>query len=148
MPTMELRTPGLRSANPEDDRKPRPELRLQPDAGLRHDWTRVEALALYAAPFNDLLFHAQTVHRRSFDPNAVQMSRLLSIKTGGCAEDCGYCSQSAHHASGLAATKLMAVSRVVEEAKRARDAGATRYCMGAAWRWPKDRKSTRLNSSH
>ena len=139
MPTMELRTPGLRSANPEDDRAPRPGLRPQPDAGPRHDWAHAEALALYAAPFNDLLFHAQTVHRRSFDPNAVQMSRLLSIKTGGCAEDCGYCSQSAHHESGLAATKLMAVDRVLEEARRARDAGATRYCMGAAWRSPKAR---------
>src|ERR1700694_3397172 len=98
-----------------------------------------EAQSTSDAPFNDLLFRAQTVHRRSFDPNAVQMSRLLSIKTGGCAEDCGYCSQSAHHASGLTATKLMAVDRVVEEAKRARDAGATRYCMGAAWRSPKGR---------
>jgi biotin synthase len=112
---------------------------VERDRGLRHDWTREEAQAIYDAPFNDLLFRAQTVHRRAFDPNAVQMSRLLSIKTGGCAEDCGYCSQSAHHASGLAATKLMAVNRVIEEAKRARDAGATRYCMGAAWRSPKSR---------
>src|SRR5215510_9781729 len=112
MPTVELRAPDLRSANPDDNRTPRPELRPQPESGLRHDWTRAEARALYEAPFNDLLFQAQTVHRRSFDPNAVQMSRLLSIKTGGCAEDCGYCSQSAHHASGLAATKLMAVNRV------------------------------------
>ena len=109
------------------------------DRALRRDWTREEAQAIYDAPFNDLLFRAQTVHRRSFDPNAVQMSRLLSIKTGGCAEDCGYCSQSAHHASGLTASKLMAVNQVVEEARRARDAGATRYCMGAAWRSPKTR---------
>jgi biotin synthase len=106
---------------------------------LRHDWTRAEAKALYEAPFNDLLYRAQTVHRRFFDPNAIQMSRLLSIKTGGCAEDCGYCSQSAHHASGVAATKLMALDRVLKEARRARAAGATRYCMGAAWRSPKQR---------
>ena len=105
----------------------------------RHDWTREEAQALYTAPFNDLLFAAQTVHRRNFDPNQVQMSRLLSIKTGGCAEDCGYCSQSAHHSTGLKASKLMQVERVVEEARKAKTAGATRYCMGAAWREPKDR---------
>ena len=105
----------------------------------RHDWTRAEAQALYTAPFNDLLFAAQTIHRRNFDPNQVQMSRLLSIKTGGCAEDCGYCSQSAHHSTGLEASKLMQVERVVEEARKAKAAGATRYCMGAAWREPKDR---------
>ncbi len=124
---MDLRTPEAYPSSPDTER------------ALRHDWTRAEALALYEAPFNDLLFRAHSVHRRHFDPNTVQMSRLLSIKTGGCAEDCGYCSQSAHHASGLTATKLMAVERVLEEAKRARDAGATRYCMGAAWRSPKAR---------
>jgi biotin synthase len=102
-------------------------------------WTTEKALALYEAPFNDLLFQAQTVHRRHFDPNKVQLSRLLSIKTGGCPEDCGYCSQSSHHDSGLKASRLMAVERVVAEARKARDAGATRYCMGAAWRGPKDR---------
>src|ERR1700730_17010063 len=96
------------------------------------NWTRQEALALYDAPFNDLLFQAQTVHRTNFDPNKVQLSRLLSIKTGGCPEDCGYCSQSAHHESGLKASRLMEVERVVAEARKARDAGATRYCMGAA----------------
>src|SRR5476651_1345647 len=101
--------------------------------------TIAEAQALYDAPFCDLLFMAQTVHRRHFDPNKVQLSRLLSIKTGGCPEDCGYCSQSAHHASGLKASRLMEVERVVAEARKARDAGATRYCMGAAWRSPKDR---------
>ncbi len=109
------------------------------DRTLRHDWSREEALALYEAPFNDLLFKAQTIHRRFFDPNAVQRSRLLSIKTGGCAEDCGYCSQSAHHASGLSASKLMALQNVLAEAQKAKDAGATRYCMGAAWRSPKGR---------
>jgi biotin synthase len=106
---------------------------------ISENWTRETALALYQAPFNDLLFQAQTVHRRHFDPNKVQLSRLLSIKTGGCPEDCGYCSQSAHHASGLKASRLMEVERVVDEARKARDAGASRYCMGAAWRSPKDR---------
>ncbi|MFA5957259.1 biotin synthase BioB [Hyphomicrobium sp.] len=106
---------------------------------IRHDWTGEEALALYELPFMDLLFRAQSVHRTSFDPNKVQMSRLLSIKTGGCAEDCGYCSQSAHHNTGLKASKLMEVERVLSEAKKAKAAGATRYCMGAAWRSPKQR---------
>ncbi|MGX9182021.1 biotin synthase BioB [Mesorhizobium sp. BHbdii] len=90
-------------------------------------------------PFNDMLFLAHTIHRQNFDRNRVQLSRLLSIKTGGCPEDCGYCSQSAHHASGLKASKLMEVERVIAEARKARDAGATRYCMGAAWRSPKER---------
>ncbi|MER9489245.1 biotin synthase BioB [Mesorhizobium sp. M0563] len=102
-------------------------------------WTLEKARALHYAPFNNLLFLAQTVHRQNFDPNKVQLSRLLSIKTGGCPEDCGYCSQSAHHETGLKASKLMEVRRVVAEAKKARDAGATRYCMGAAWRNPKAR---------
>ncbi|MBB6408829.1 biotin synthase [Mesorhizobium sangaii] len=102
-------------------------------------WTLEEARALHDAPFNDLLFQAQTVHRQNFDPNKVQLSRLLSIKTGGCPEDCGYCSQSAHHETGLKASKLMEVRRVIAEATKARDAGATRYCMGAAWRNPKAR---------
>ncbi|WP_024927608.1 MULTISPECIES: biotin synthase BioB [unclassified Mesorhizobium] len=102
-------------------------------------WTREGAQAVHDLPFNDLLFRAQTIHRENFDPNRVQLSRLLSIKTGGCPEDCGYCSQSAHHQSGLKASKLMAVQRVIAEARKARDAGATRYCMGAAWRSPKGR---------
>ncbi|MET3597763.1 biotin synthase [Mesorhizobium shonense] len=102
-------------------------------------WTREEAQAVYDLPFNDLIFRAQTIHRENFDPNRVQLSRLLSIKTGGCPEDCGYCSQSAHHQSGLRASKLMEVQRVIAEARKARDAGATRYCMGAAWRSPKER---------
>lgn len=108
-------------------------------SSIRHDWARDEAMTLYELPFMDLLFRAQTVHRGSFDPNKVQMSRLLSIKTGGCAEDCGYCSQSAHHKTGLKASKLMEVERVLTEAKKAKAAGATRYCMGAAWRSPKAR---------
>lgn len=108
-------------------------------APVRHDWTSQEARALYNLPFNDLIFRAALVHRQSFDPNQVQMSRLLSIKTGGCAEDCGYCSQSAHHATGLKASKLMEVERVLSEARKAKATGATRYCMGAAWREPKER---------
>ncbi len=105
----------------------------------RHDWTRAEAEELYNQPFNELLFQAQTVHRRHFDPNKVQLSRLLSIKTGGCAEDCAYCSQSAHYSTGLSASKLMEVERVIAEAQKAQASGATRYCMGAAWRSPKER---------
>lgn len=102
-------------------------------------WTRDEAARLYHAPFNDLLFQAQTVHRKNFDPNRVQRSRLLSIKTGGCPEDCSYCSQSVHHDSGLKASRLMEVEKVIAEANKAKAAGATRYCMGAAWRSPRAR---------
>ena len=105
----------------------------------RKYWTPAEAAAIYAMPFNDLLFRAQTVHRETFDPNRVQLSRLLNIKTGGCPEDCGYCSQSVHHQTGLVASRLMDVEQVVAEARKARDGGATRYCMGAAWRNPKPR---------
>lgn len=105
----------------------------------RHEWSHAEAKALLDAPFNDLLFRAHCIHRENFDPNRVQLSRLLSIKTGGCPEDCGYCSQSARYGSGLKASKLMEVQRVIAEAQKARDAGATRYCMGAAWRSPKER---------
>ncbi|WP_245486150.1 biotin synthase BioB [Mesorhizobium sp. M5C.F.Ca.IN.020.29.1.1] len=107
--------------------------------GEKPRWNREAAEAIHDLPFNDLLFRAQAVHRAYFDQNRVQLSRLLSIKTGGCPEDCGYCSQSAHYPSGLKASKLMEVERVVVEARKARDAGATRYCMGAAWRGPKER---------
>lgn len=106
---------------------------------IRTDWTRAEADAIYNQPFMDLLFQAQTVHRAHFDPNQVQMSRLLSVKTGGCPEDCSYCSQSARNGSTLSASKLMEVERVLAEARKAKAAGATRYCMGAAWRSPKER---------
>jgi biotin synthase len=102
-------------------------------------WTRESAWAVYSLPFNDLLFRAQSVHRQHFDPNRVQLSRLLNIKTGGCPEDCGYCSQSSHHATGLAASKLMDVEAIVAEARKAKQGGASRYCMGAAWRNPKPR---------
>ncbi|MGX0960870.1 biotin synthase [Bradyrhizobium japonicum] len=102
-------------------------------------WTVEDAWAAYQLPFNDLLFRSQSVHREHFDPNRVQLSRLLNIKTGGCPEDCGYCSQSSHHATALAASKLMEVGKIVAEARKAKDSGATRYCMGAAWRNPKPR---------
>ncbi len=107
-------------------------------AGLRHDWTTAEIAALIGLPFPELLFRAQVVHRAHFDPLAVQISTLLSIKTGGCPEDCGYCSQSVHHDSGLKASKLMAVEAVLAEARAAKQGGASRFCMGAAWRSPKD----------
>ena len=106
---------------------------------VRHDWTLAEVQALFALPFNDLLFRAQAVHRRHFDPNAVQVSTLLSIKTGACPEDCAYCPQSARYDTGLKAEKLMGVDDVVAKARIARDAGATRFCMGAAYRSPKDK---------
>ena len=105
----------------------------------RHNWTREEAEALFALPFNELIFRAQNTHRQWFDPNEVQKSTLLSIKTGGCPEDCGYCSQSAKFETGIKATKLMDVDTVLEGARRAKASGASRYCMGAAWRSPKDR---------
>ena len=95
------------------------------------------ARELYELPFNDLLFRAHSVHRENFEPNQIQLSKLLSIKTGGCPEDCGYCSQSARYATGLTPSKLMQVEQVVAEARKAKDGGATRYCMGAAWRSPK-----------
>jgi len=105
----------------------------------RHDWQREDVEALFDLPFNDLIFQAQQVHRQWFDANEVQKSTLLSIKTGGCPEDCGYCSQSSKFETGLKASKLMDVEAVLEGAARARAAGASRYCMGAAWRSPKDR---------
>ncbi|MBC26130.1 MAG: biotin synthase BioB [Rhodospirillaceae bacterium] len=107
--------------------------------GLRHDWRRSEIMELFALSFNDLLFEAQTVHRLYFNPNEVQKSRLLSIKTGGCPEDCKYCPQSAHYHTDLPAEKLLEVQAVLAEARAAKDTGASRFCMGAAWRNPKDR---------
>lgn len=104
---------------------------------VRHDWSRQEILALFNLPFNDLLFRAQTVHRQNFDANQVQVSTLCSIKTGACPEDCAYCPQSARYDTGLEREKLMAVEKVIEEAKAAKASGATRFCMGAAWRSPK-----------
>ncbi len=108
-------------------------------ATIRHNWEKSEVMALLALPFNDLLYRAQTTHREHFDANKVQISTLLSIKTGGCAEDCAYCPQSAEFDTGVKADKLMAIEPVLEEARKAKAAGASRFCMGAAWRSPKDR---------
>ena len=113
---------------------------------IRHDWTAEEVQALFDLPFNDLIFKAQTIHREFFNPNEVQMCQLLSIKTGGCPEDCGYCSQSAFAESDIGASKLMEVEEVLNEARKAKEGGATRYCMGAAWRSPKDRDIEKLKA--
>ena len=99
---------------------------------IRHDWTLDEVLALLGLPFADLIHRAQSIHREHFDPNEVQVSSLLSIKTGGCPEDCAYCPQSAHYQTGLKTQALMAKEAVLAEARRAKDAGASRFCMGAA----------------
>jgi len=112
---------------------------------LRHDWQASEILHLFALPFNDLLYRAASVHRQHFDANRVQISTLLSIKTGGCEEDCAYCPQSAHFKTGVKAEKLMTRETVMEEARKAKNAGATRFCMGAAWRSPKDRDIEKLS---
>jgi biotin synthase len=120
--------------------EPTATLRSPPAKAPPHDrWTTAAARALFELPFADLIFRAQSVHRARFDANEVQMSTLLSIKTGGCPEDCGYCSQSSHFDTGLKATKLMALDEVREAAARAKAGGAQRFCMGAAWREPKDR---------
>jgi biotin synthase len=108
-------------------------------AAIRHDWTRDEVRALFALPFPELLFRAQSIHRAHFDPTEVQISTLLSIKTGGCPEDCAYCPQSAHFDTGVEASKLMSLDAVLAEARAAKQSGASRFCMGAAWREPKDR---------
>src|SRR5689334_14706319 len=108
-------------------------------AAARHDWTRSEIAALFALPFPDLMFQAQSVHRAHFDPTEVQVSTLLSIKTGGCPEDCAYCPQAAQYDTGVKAEKLMDLDAVLAEARAAKAAGAQRFCMGAAWRSPKDR---------
>jgi biotin synthase len=110
----------------------------------RHDWTRAEVAALFDLPFPELVFQAAAVHRRWFDPAEIQLSQLLSIKTGGCAENCGYCSQSAHFDTGLKATKLMDAEAVIADAMRAKASGAGRFCMGAAWRDLKDRDLPKL----
>jgi biotin synthase len=106
---------------------------------IRHDWTRAEVRALFQLPFNELVYRAQSLHRTYFDPREVQISTLLSIKTGGCPEDCAYCPQSARYDTGVKAEKLMALNAVLKAAKAAKAAGASRFCMGAAWREPKDR---------
>ncbi len=115
--------------------------RLSPaNAGLvRNDWTRAEVRALFALPFPELMFQAAHIHRMHFDPSEVQISTLLSIKTGGCPEDCAYCPQAARYDTGVKAEKLMALDAVLAEARAAKASGASRFCMGAAWRSPKDR---------
>jgi biotin synthase len=111
---------------------------------IRHNWQHEEVEALFALPFADLMYKAQTLHRNHFDPNQVQVSTLLSIKTGGCAENCGYCPQSAHHPSAVKAEPLMPLDKVLENAQQAKEAGASRFCMGAAWRNLKDRDLERV----
>jgi biotin synthase len=106
---------------------------------VRHNWTIKEVEALFALPFNDLMFEAQTIHRQHFNPNEVQVSTLLSIKTGACPEDCKYCSQSARNKTNLEKERLLEVEKVLEAAQKAKDMGSTRFCMGAAWRNPKER---------
>jgi biotin synthase len=108
-------------------------------ANIRHDWQLAEINALFDLPFNDLMFKAQSIHREHFDPNQVQVSTLLSIKTGACPEDCKYCPQSARYDTGLEKERLLEIAKVIERAKEAKAAGSTRFCMGAAWRNPKDR---------
>jgi biotin synthase len=112
----------------------------------RHDWTLEEIEALFELPFTELVFRAATVHRRWFDPSEVQISQLLSVKTGGCAENCGYCSQSASFETGVEASKLMEVQRVLEAAAQAKAGGAQRFCMGAAWRDLKDRDLPKVSA--
>ena len=121
-----------------------PENVAETQATIRNDWSQQEVEALFAMPFNDLMFKAQTVHRANFDANAVQISTLLSIKTGGCAEDCGYCPQSAHHESAVKAEPLRPLDEVMKSANEAKEAGANRFCMGAAWRSLKDRDLERV----
>src|SRR5258708_27018263 len=107
------------------------------DGVVRADWTRADIGALFDLPFPDLIFHAQRIHRMHFDPREVQISTLLSIKTGGCPEDCAYCPQSAHYEAGVKAEKLMDAAALIAEAPAAKSAGASRFCMGAAWPKPK-----------
>ncbi len=114
------------------------------DSILRHDWQLEEVKALFKQPFNDLIFQAQSIHRTYFDPNEVQISSLLSIKTGSCSEDCGYCPQSARYDSDLTPEALMPVDEVLKSAQQAKDQGASRFCMGAAWRSPKDKDIARV----
>lgn len=106
---------------------------------IKNDWRKEEVEALFSMPFNDLIFEAQQVHRTYFEPNKVQLSTLMNIKTGGCPEDCAYCPQSAHYDTGVNAEKLLEIDEVVNQAEAAKEQGATRFCMGAAWRQPKDK---------
>ncbi|WP_261844070.1 biotin synthase BioB [Aliamphritea ceti] len=112
---------------------------MQHSSAIRHDWTEAEVQALFDLPFNDLLFQAQLVHRQNFNPNEVQVSTLLSIKTGACPEDCKYCPQSGHYNTGLEKERLMQVEKVLEKARKAKASGSTRFCMGAAWKHPAEK---------
>jgi biotin synthase len=129
----------MSAATPATQTLPSATQTLAADATVRHDWTLDEIEALFALPFNDLLFRAQQVHRAHFDPNAVQVSTLLSIKTGACPEDCKYCPQSGHYNTGLPKEKLLEIEKVVEQARAALEAGASRFCMGAAWKSPREK---------
>jgi biotin synthase len=111
---------------------------------IRHDWQLAEVLELFDQPFSDLLYQAQTLHRSHFDPNRVQLSRLLNIKTGGCPEDCAYCPQSAHFNTSLSREPLLALEEVLQAAQAARQQGAQRFCMGAAWRSPRGKDFERV----
>jgi biotin synthase len=115
-----------------------------PESPIRHDWRAEQAEALFALPFPELMYRAQTLHRRFFDPREIQISSLLSIKTGACSEDCAYCPQSVRHDTGLAREELLPVAKVLEAARAAQAQGAGRFCMGAAWRSPKDRDIERV----
>lgn len=114
------------------------------DTGIRTDWTRAEVDALFALPFSELLFHAQQIHRRHFDPAEIQVSTLMSVKTGGCPEDCAYCPQSAHYDTGVDGEHMAPLEAVIAAARNARANGATRFCMGAAWRSPRPRQLDRI----
>ncbi len=131
------------SANPNIDQIPL-NTQLKTAISIRNDWQLDEVQALYGLPFNDLLFKAQSIHRENFDPNEVQISSLLSIKTGSCSEDCGYCPQSARYDADLTPEALMPVEQVLQSAQIAKDQGASRFCMGAAWRSPKDKDIERV----
>ncbi len=106
---------------------------------IRHDWTKQQVSEIFHMPFNELMFAAQLIHRQHFNPNYVQTSTLLSIKTGACPEDCKYCPQSGHYNTGLSKEQLMQIEQVIEEAKKAKETGASRFCMGAAWRSPREK---------
>lgn len=113
-------------------------------SSIRHDWRLEEVQSLFEIPFNDLIFQAQKMHRQHFDANEIQISSLLSIKTGACSEDCGYCPQSARYDADLQPEALMPIDKVLDAARRAKEQGASRFCMGAAWRSPKDRDIERV----
>lgn len=130
------------SANLNIDPMPKPEHHNH--TFIRHDWQIDEVLALYRLPFNDLIFKAQSIHRENFNPNQIQISSLLSIKTGACSEDCGYCPQSARYDTDLKPEALLPIEQVIHSAQMAKNQGATRFCMGAAWRSPKDKDVERV----